>query len=706
MSFPLNPSNGQQAIVNGIKYNYSLSTNSWRRDFNNVLDRLFLVGNNEAINTSTGDLVVSGGGTFGKSLVVGGRLTVSGSVSFDSTVSGIISTATTAISVRDGSTGSLIYQSAPSTSAFIPIASTGTILMSNGVIPIWTSTAAITSAFAITATNVLGGGQWQIAFQTSPNFTSFSPNFTYDTQRLTISNITTSTSPTTGALVVSGGVGVGGDLFVAGNFQVNGNTTFVNSTNLEVLDRNITLSKGSPDAISSDMAGITVEGPGVQPTILYRAFNDSWTLNKLLVTPSVQVTNLTASSSTSTGALIVSGGLGVGGQLFATSFNGPLTGTVGAGVKNTGAFTSVSIVNTTPATSTSTGALTVAGGMSIAGDFYAGGHIIGNEFKVGAVTSSTDIFTGALIVDGGAGIQGDVYVGGTIYGTATNTLLANLATLSLNATTSTNIANGIANQIPYQRGIGQTAFSPFLAFNGSILETIRINLTTSSNSILPGAVYGVDLTNSGINQSPAIRLRGSSSGIVLVSSFGTLRVMQDATTLTNSLMTIGLTSVGIPTITSSINTQTGSLVVGGGVGIGGALFVGEQLNALAGAVVTGPLSSTYNVQPVSTLTNASGVVVHNITNSEVFYHSSITNNFTANFTNVPTVENREYNFRLILAQGVSGFYASGIQINGSVQTLRWSSAPSAGSNRIEVQNIRVIRVNGAWLVMSTLTPFF
>ena len=104
MSFPLNPSDGQQAIINGIKYNYTLSTNSWRRDFNNVLDRLFLVGNNQSINTGTGDLVVSGGGAFGKNLYVGGALDVSGSVRFSGTITGTISTATTAINIRGGST--------------------------------------------------------------------------------------------------------------------------------------------------------------------------------------------------------------------------------------------------------------------------------------------------------------------------------------------------------------------------------------------------------------------------------------------------------------------------------------------------------------------------------------------------------------------------------------------------------------------------
>ena len=125
MSFPLNPVNGAVATVNGIKYNYNSSTNSWRRDFNNVLDRLFLVGGNQAnvATTNTGDLVVYGGGRIGRNLIVGGDLIVYGtSTTFASALIGTISTATTTLNLAGGARGSLIFQSTASTTAFIPIA--------------------------------------------------------------------------------------------------------------------------------------------------------------------------------------------------------------------------------------------------------------------------------------------------------------------------------------------------------------------------------------------------------------------------------------------------------------------------------------------------------------------------------------------------------------------------------------------------------
>lgn len=577
MSFPLNPQNGDKAVINNIKYIYSSATNTWRRDFNNVLDRLFLVGQNQATSTGTGDLVVYGGAGIGKNLQVGGNLTVYGSALFLGTITGVVSTSTTAINLQGGTQGSLVYQSGTSTTAFLPISSTGSILVSNGVTPVWTTTAAITAAYSITATNLLSGGTFQIPFQAAPSQTTFSPDFTYNNATLTISNTTASTGTTNGALVVSGGVGIGGDLFVGGNLQINGTRTFVNTVDLEVTDKNILLSKGSINAAASDGAGLTIAGPTTPPTLLYFASDDSWTFNKLLKSTTAQFTSNTIASSTITGALRVIGGVGIGGDLFATTINGPLTGTVGASVRNSGAFTTVNVTNAVVATSTNTGALQVVGGVGIGGALYVGNNATALTLQATASTNSVSTTTGAAVITGGVGIGRDLYVGGTIYGNSTNANYSNTATLANLATTATNIASGATNQIPFQTGIGLTGFSANLTFDGTAFRTNRVVATASNSSVLPAAYFGIDLQNTLINQSPAIRLGGSTSGIVLISSFGTLKVLQDGGSLTNTLMNVALSGVSIPILTASINTATGAFTVAGGAGIGGQLNVGSNI---------------------------------------------------------------------------------------------------------------------------------
>jgi hypothetical protein len=84
----------------------------------------------------------------------------------------------------------------------------------------------------------------------------------------------------------------------------------------------------------------------------------------------VKITATTVSSSTTTGALTISGGIGVGG---ASWFGSTLTVTGATQINNTLGVTGVtSITNATAATSTITGALKVSGGVGVAGSLYAG----------------------------------------------------------------------------------------------------------------------------------------------------------------------------------------------------------------------------------------------------------------------------------------------------------------------------------------------
>jgi len=74
-----------------------------------------------------------------------------------------------------------------------------------------------------------------------------------------------------------------GTVVIAGDLQVDGTTTTINSTTLEVDDKNVILSAGSPNAAGSDGAGITVDnGSDTDATILYSGTNDAWHINKNL----------------------------------------------------------------------------------------------------------------------------------------------------------------------------------------------------------------------------------------------------------------------------------------------------------------------------------------------------------------------------------------------------------------------------------------
>lgn len=203
---------------------------------------------------------------------------------------------------------------------------------------------------------------------------------------------------------------------------------------------------------------------------------------------------------------------------------------------------------------------------------------------------------------------------------------------------------------------------------------------------------------------------------------------------------------GTVTIQTKYNSQpgdvgvVGNLVVGtGGTGnVSATYFIGDgsQLTGVAGSYAnanvalylptyTGNLtagnittSGTLTANGWTTLqessdtistpkTGATGVVAHDISTGAVFYHSSIAANFTVNFTNVATTDNRTTVATLILAQGGTGYYASACQIDGVAQTIKWPSAtaPTPTASRTEFQNFVLIRVGSAWTVTSSLASF-
>jgi hypothetical protein len=113
----------------------------------------------------------------------------------------------------------------------------------------------------------------------------------------------------------------------------------------------------------------------------------------------------TASTSSTTGALTVAGGVGIAKELNIGSTTASSSTTTGALIVSggVGIAKEVNIGATTASTSTTTGALIVAGGVGIA-----------KEINIGSTTTSTSPTTGALKVAGGAGIVGNVTIGGTL----------------------------------------------------------------------------------------------------------------------------------------------------------------------------------------------------------------------------------------------------------------------------------------------------
>lgn len=149
MSFPLSPSNGQQAVVNGILYTWNSTKSAWRRVTGTPMtgDQPFdgnIIANSGAVSvsTTTGAIQVTRGGGIGVTGNVNAGAFYSDNYFYANGASIIVeaaSTANTSGNIQGGDAGQLVYQSAANVTSFLATADYGKILAANGLgnAPVW-----------------------------------------------------------------------------------------------------------------------------------------------------------------------------------------------------------------------------------------------------------------------------------------------------------------------------------------------------------------------------------------------------------------------------------------------------------------------------------------------------------------------------------------------------------------------------------------
>jgi hypothetical protein len=174
---------------------------------------------------------------------------------------------------------SLSVTTTGNTSVILP--TTGTLaIIGNGL-----------NQFASTTSSQLAGvisdetGSGLLVFNTSPSFVS---SVTTTSETLAVFNTTATTVNAFGAATTlsigssSGTTTVNNGLVVSGNLTVNGTTTTLNSSTLQVEDKNIELAKvAEPTDVTADGAGITIKGT-VDKTFNWLSATSSWTSSEHL----------------------------------------------------------------------------------------------------------------------------------------------------------------------------------------------------------------------------------------------------------------------------------------------------------------------------------------------------------------------------------------------------------------------------------------
>ena len=360
--------------------------------------------------------------------------------------------------------------------------------------------------------------------------------------QITISATTATTSTTTGALIIAGGVGIGGTVYVG---SLRGDTT-TSATTWGLFYNPVT--KEITTATSGSGAG-GISSTGTTSTFV--------------------ISSTASSTSTNTGALQVVGGVGIGGSLFvggvitATNF---FAGTLRIDAGST--MTNLVVTGTATSTSTVTGAVVVIGGVGIGGTLF-----VGSTSTFTSTSSSTSTTTGALIVTGGVGIGGGVVVGGTLFVGSTSTFTSTASSTS--TTTGALIVTGGVG-IGGAVYIGTSSFIAgaqiiTTATIGLYAAASAASTGTTGTFVISNTTGTVSTTTGALQVAGGVGIGGNLyvGGVITATNFfaGTLRI-DAGSTMTNLVVT------GTDTSTS---TTTGAIVVAGGVGVSGNLNVGRNI---------------------------------------------------------------------------------------------------------------------------------
>ena len=177
-------------------------------------------------------------------------------------------------------------------------------------------------------------------------------------------------------------------------------------------------------------------------------------------TSSISVVNVrgrTNAISSTTGALVVDGGVGIGRSLVV--------------------FGSTRILDQTASASSTTGALIVDGGLGVGNNLFVSQNAtVGSNLFVNSTTESTSKDTGALIIEGGTGIEKNLFVGGNI--SVAGTALIGAATTIVGVTSFRNNVQ-VDNNLTVRDNLSVEDNLNTRNLNASGISTINVGIITS-----------------------------------------------------------------------------------------------------------------------------------------------------------------------------------------------------------------------------------
>jgi len=246
-------------------------------------------------------------------------------------------------------------------------------------------------------------------------------------------------------------------------------------------------------------------------------------------------------------------------------------------------------------------------------------------------------------------------------------------------------------------------------------------LTTGDRNIGIGRNAGVGAGTSLVNMSDSIFIgylttpanNGETNQIVIGNSQagnGSNSVTLGNSSITKTILrgNIGLGTASPSTKLHIFATQSGAFrLVDTTQGPGYVLTSDANGVASWTSSLTG-LSLLGNSEVISASVSATAsLVVYDYSSSSIFYHATASTNFTANFTNLPTTNNRVLSATIVISQGATAYIPNIVQIAGVTQSIKWAGGTQSGTtNSLDLISFNFIRTGNVWTsVIGQIAPF-
>lgn len=398
----------------------------------------------------------------------------------------------------------------------------------------------------------------------------------------------------------------------------------------------------------------------------------------------------------------------------------------------------------TPSTSATTGALTVVGGVGVQGDMNIAGDvaIVGNlSFGGGSTTTSNLAVSDPIVFVGNANNADTLDLG--LIGEYAPTVSAITATVSNKALTSNVATLTTSSAHTYRAGDWVVITNVDSTFNGTYQIIAVPTATTFTYAKTASNVTSTAVSPTG---NASVSARRLFAGATRDASDGVFKFFKDAVTKPTSTVNFsqaglayasvqvgGLTSTGNVAVTGTLSSTDdfsvgSSFTVDGPTGNTG---VGGTLSVTSTSTLTGLVTANGGISSSGTLTFTGGasfsgttdvqelreqVVETTLTSNaadlnwsagNIYYIATAPSaNMTFNVTNVPTDINKIMTINVLVTQGATGRIPGTFQIGGVSQTIRWvggtAPTPTSTAGKIDIFSFTMQRTSGgAWIIYAT-----